>query len=200
MKARVAYGLILSAVLALSFAGCAPRRPAAPSAGVDPIAAREADRLYAQGVAAAREGAFARAAARFRGSLAADPARIETRYNLGLALLETGELVDATTLLTRVAEERPGHAETRYALGSALSRRRLHDQALAEFEAALRADHRHAKAAYAKARTLDDLGRRAEARDAWRDFLDRFPRDPRAAEARRRLAAPEPGPRAPGGR
>lgn len=172
--------------------GCAPSRRAGTTGAVDPLAAREADRLYAQGVAAAREGSFARAAARFRGSLAADPTRLETRYNLGLALLETGELVEATTLLSEVAEERPGHAETRYALGSALRKRSLFERALEEFEAALRADRKHRKASYAVARTLDDMGRTEDARRAWRGFLDRFPNDPRAPEARRRLAGPDP--------
>jgi tetratricopeptide (TPR) repeat protein len=159
----------------------------APPAGVD--SARHADQEFREGLAAAKSGGYARAAAHFREARALDPDRVEIRFNLGLALLETGEVTEATTLLEGVVKERPQHAESHYALGAVLRKRRAYERALEEFQTTLDLDPSHRKAAYAEARTLEDMGDTARAADAWRSFLRRFPNDPLAPDARRRLAA-----------
>ncbi|MFN8177874.1 MAG: tetratricopeptide repeat protein [bacterium] len=155
--------------------------------------ARQADARFRDGLAAAKSGAYSRAAAQFREALALDPGRIEVRFNLGLALLEIGELSESTTILEEVARLRPKHAESRYALGAVLRKRRAYQRALEEFEATLEIEPGHRNAAFARARTLEDLGAIDRAEDAWKRFLDRFPHDPLAKEASRRLAALKAG-------
>jgi tetratricopeptide (TPR) repeat protein len=151
--------------------------------------ARESDRLFEQGLAAADRGAFREAADRFEAALAETPQRIDVRYNLGLALMQSGELSRATQLLEQVAEARPDDAESRYAFGTVLRRHRAYVRAYQEFDAALRLDRRHAKAAFARARTLEDLQKWDRAERAWRSFLQEFADDPMADRARQALEA-----------
>jgi tetratricopeptide (TPR) repeat protein len=154
-----------------------------------------ADRAFRQGLAAADVGQFRQAADHFREALRSAPNRVDVRYNLGLALMQAGELSEATDVLEAVAAARPDDPETRYAFGSLLRRRRAHVRAYEEFDAALRADGRHVKAAFARAKTLEDLEKWDRAERAWRDFLADFPGDPLAESARRSLES-LPGKRA----
>ena len=146
-----------------------------------------ADREFQLGLAAADVGSYHRAADHFREALRAAPNRIDVRYNLGLALMQAGELTEATEVLETVALARPDDAESRYAFGSLLRRRRAYVRAYQEFDAALRADRSHTKAAFARAKTLEDLEKWDRAERAWREFLADFPDDPLADNARRSL-------------
>src|SRR5262249_25254917 len=61
-----------------------------------------ADTRFRAGVAAAKNGSNAEAIARFREALLLDPQRVDIRFNLGLALLEDGQLTEATPILEEV--------------------------------------------------------------------------------------------------
>lgn len=157
--------------------------------GAGPANLRDSDRLYEEGMAAAAAKDYDAAVDAFRACLKRTPERLDAKLNLGLALAETGKLGDATGILEDVVRARPRHAESRYALGSVLHKRKAYGRALSEFEAAFEADPGLAKAAFAAARTLEDLGDVAAARAAWQRFLDRFPKDRLSGEASRRLSA-----------
>lgn len=144
-------------------------------------------RHFDRGLEAADAGSFRAAADHFRAALDEAPHRMDVRYNLGLALMQAGELGEATTVLEAVAAARPDDADSRYAFGSVLRRRRAYLRAYEEFEAALRVDSRHASAAFARAKTLEDLGQADRAVRAWEEFLREFPEDPLAMTARRNL-------------
>jgi tetratricopeptide (TPR) repeat protein len=159
---------------------------------------RRSDELFRAGLEAADAGAYREAAASFRASLEITPNRSDVLYNLGLALLQAGEYESATAALRRAAERRPDDPEVHYALGSLYRKRRAWRRALDEFETALRKDRGHAKAAFARARTLADLGEISKAEHAYRSFLRDFPEDPWADRARRDLADLEEGTREPG--
>lgn len=163
--------------------------------GAGPVALREADKLYEEGLAAAATKDYGAAVTAFRACLKRTPDRVDAKYNLGLALAEMGRLNDSVAVLEDVVRVRPHHAESRYAFGSVLHKRKSYDRALSEFEAALEEDPAMAKAAFASARTLEDLGDKVAARAAWQRFLDQFPRDRLAADAARRLTALDEGKR-----
>jgi tetratricopeptide (TPR) repeat protein len=167
--------------------------PGTGSAAMETDYTGRADNHFRDGLAAAKTGSYGQAAAHFREALLLDPQRVEVRFNLGLALMGDGQLSEATPVLEEVARQRPKHAESRYALGALLRKRRMFDRALGEFDATLAIDPDHRKAAYARARTLEDMGQNAKAEEAWKRFLGRFPRDPLAPEANRRLAALKSG-------
>jgi len=145
------------------------------------------ERSFQAGLEAADAGSFRAAADLFRAALEDAPNRMDVRYNLGLALMQAGELTEATTVLEEVAAARPDDADSRYAFGSVLRRRRAWVRAYEEFEAALRADPHHVAAAFARAKTLEDLDRPDRAERAWEEFLQDFPDDPLARTARRNL-------------
>lgn len=157
--------------------------------GAGPTNLRESDRLYEEGMAAAAAKDYDAAVDAFRACLKRTPDRLDAKLNLGLALAEAGDSAEATGVLEDVVRARPRHAESRYALGSVLHKRKSYGRALSEFEAAFEADPGLAKAAFAAARTLEDLGDEAAARAAWQRFLDRFPKDRLSGEASRRLSA-----------
>jgi tetratricopeptide (TPR) repeat protein len=161
--------------------------------GAGSVSKREADRLYDEAVVAATAKDYGEAVRKFRACLARDPGRVDARIRLGLVMADAGDPEAATTLLADVAEEHPRSAEAHYALGSVFRRRKSFGRALSEFETALDADPLHAKAAYAAARTLEDMKDVPGARALWERFLDRFPKDPLAADAQRRLSALERG-------
>jgi tetratricopeptide (TPR) repeat protein len=160
-----------------------------PRADLEEKVARErrAETLYREGMKAADAGSYREAADRFRGALRIKPERADILYNLGLALDRSGELEEATGVLEESARRRPDDPETRYALGSVLHKRGAYERALGEFQAVLRLDSGHSHAAFARARTLGNLGRTEDAERAWNDFLRRFPEDPWAARARQNL-------------
>jgi tetratricopeptide (TPR) repeat protein len=162
--------------------------PAQAELGDRGEAVRRAEAHFRDGLEAVRAGMFRVAATCFSKALEITPERAEMRHNLGLALLRAGELEEATLVLEEAAALNPGDAETRYAFGSALRKRFAHARALGEFEAALDLDADHEGAAFARARTLEDLGLLDRAREAWRDFLRRFPAGQWAEQARARMA------------
>jgi tetratricopeptide (TPR) repeat protein len=159
---------------------------------------RRADELFRAGLAAADAGAWNEAADSFRESLAITPGRGDVLYNLGLALMQAGDYEAATSALEEAREERPDDPEIHYALGSLYRKRRAWQRALDEFDATLRHDRGHAKASYARARTLADLGESAEAERAYRSFLRDFPKDGWVDRAREELATLEAGAGQPG--
>lgn len=188
-----ARGAELARLARLPYERPVPRGTVLVVPGAGPANLRESDRLYEEGMAAAAAKDYSAAVDAFRACLKRTPDRIDAQLNLGLALAETGELDDAIARLEDVVRARPRHAESRYALGTVLHKRKSHGRALSEFEAAFEADPGLAKAAFAAARTLEDLGDEAAARAAWQRFLDRFPKDRLAGEASRRLSALSPG-------
>jgi len=159
---------------------------------------RRSDELFRAGLQAADAGAYREAAESFRASLEITPGRPDVLYNLGLAALQAGDYEEATSALQEALESRPDDPRVHYALGSLYRKRRAWRRALDEFDAVLRADPDHAKAAFARARTLADLGELGKAGRAYEEFLRDFPNDPWTERARQDLAALEAGEAGPG--
>jgi tetratricopeptide (TPR) repeat protein len=159
---------------------------------------RYSEELFEAGLAAADAGAYREAAQSFRKSLEVTPGRPDVLYNLGLALLQAGEYEAAEKALRECLDERPDDPAVHYALGSLYRKRRAYRRALAEFDATLEEDRRHTKAAFARARTLADLGEISDAEQAYRQFMRDFPDDPWADRARQDLEDLQEGTADPG--
>jgi tetratricopeptide (TPR) repeat protein len=152
------------------------------------IAADERAReLQEEGRRAERDGDWAKAAGRYREAMALRPDLPQVRHALGVALLRSGNLEEALSLLAEGSLLHPYDAETRYAYGAALREKGDLAGALQELDAAVELDEHHARARYDRARTLQELGRSDDAARAYREFLFAFPDDPWAEDARRAL-------------
>lgn len=149
--------------------------------------AERARELQAEGREAERDGNWEKAARKYREAMELRPGSPETRLALGVALLRTGHLEESLRLLAEGSALHPSDADTRYAHGAALRESGDLAAALQELDAAVELDEHHARARYDRARTLLDLGRTDEARQAYREFLFAFPDDPWAEDARRAL-------------
>src|SRR5207247_11226722 len=97
---------------------------------------------------------FACAIAAFEKALQIDSSSWETRYNLGLALIEKGDWERATLELRRVVAQKPGLLDARNALGTALRELGQAEAAEEELKAALRIDPRSVHALHGLGRVL----------------------------------------------
>jgi tetratricopeptide (TPR) repeat protein len=78
----------------------------------------------------------------FRKAVQLDPKFAEARYNLGLALLEFGNVKEAVGELKAAVGLNPSSSQTHTAMALALTRQGQADAAIGEFEQALRIDPR----------------------------------------------------------
>src|SRR5438876_4081618 len=97
---------------------------------------------------------FACAISAFEKALQIDSTSWETRYNLGLALIEKGDWERAALELRRVVVHKPDLLDARNALGSALEGLSRLEAAEEEFKAALRIDPRSVHALHGLGRVL----------------------------------------------
>jgi tetratricopeptide (TPR) repeat protein len=156
---------------------------AAPPAGADP------DELLAWATALEDEGRLAEAAEMHRAALAAGGPRAEVCFLLAETLYRLGDLPAARERYYMAIELDEGYVEARANLGCLLAELGEAELAVAAFEGALVRHDEYADVHYHLARTLDDLGRAAEAEQHWQRFLRLSPEGPWADEARGRLEA-----------
>ena len=87
-----------------------------------------------------------------------------TLYRRGMELLEDGSFEEATVPLKEAARQAPEKSSVREALGRALFRTRHYAEAAAEFEAVVETHPVNDYAHFCLGRSLENTGRRAEAR------------------------------------
>jgi tetratricopeptide (TPR) repeat protein len=130
-----------------------PERPQPP-----PSAAQWFER------ALARESVDARAAiTAYRRALAADPALLDARINLGRLLHDSGRLPEAERIYREANEQGAKDASLLYNMGVLLEDMNRKDEAVAAYEAALRNDPRLADCCYNLALLCEALGKPREA-------------------------------------
>ncbi len=108
-------------------------------------------------------GRYEEAAEHFRRAVAADPATIEARINLALALDQGGRLVEAEAAAADAVATDPTFARARVVLASILLKQQRFDDARQQLQAAVDADPEHEKAHYNLAQLLRGQGRLEEA-------------------------------------
>src|SRR5712692_10167307 len=100
------------------------------------------DALNALGAYFAQHKQLACAIASFERALRLDPNSWQTRYNLALALLDSGDRKAAAQQLRRVVEKKPDLLHARNALGTVLQDLGEPEAAVEQFRAALNIDPR----------------------------------------------------------
>lgn len=142
---------------------------------------------YNRGVQALAQDRLGEAERLFRQSVQAAPDLANARYNLALVLLRRGMADDAVALLRDLTRERPRDPEYACALGNALFQTAQFGEAASWFQEALALDPVHRRAAFGRARSLQEDGRRADAAAAWRRYLELDPDSSWSATARENL-------------
>lgn len=107
-----------------------------------------------------------------RRALAVDPHFPPALMYLGFALASEGDFEEGVRLVQRAQALRPDSPDPRIQKGRIFLDQERAAEALVEFQAALGIDPAHPVATWAMARTLDRLGRRAEARIVWGRLRD----------------------------
>ena len=134
------------------------------------------------------EGKLAMAAEWYRAALAAGGPNAETCFQLAELLYRLGDVPAARERYYVAIELDEDYVEARANLGCVLAETGQLELAVAAFQGALLYHSDYADVHYHLARTLDDLGRSAEAEQHWREFLLLAPCSPWSDEARGRLA------------
>jgi tetratricopeptide (TPR) repeat protein len=123
---------------------------------------------------------------------ASDPSK-EAQHATALAHLLAGRPSEAVTLLTKLTKSAPSArvwndlAAAQYALAVQMDRPAQFAHALTAADAALRLDPNYAEALFNRALTIERLGLRNEAREAWRCYVNVDSSSAWATEARRHL-------------
>ncbi len=179
------------------------REPEASGEARVPTVSLEEHRVEAAGPASSDEmlawateledaGQLCEAAEVYRVMLAAWGPRPEVCFRLAELLYRLGDLPAARERYSMAIEMDEDYVEARANLGCVLAELGQSEWAVAAFEGALRFHNDYPDVHYHLARTLDDLGRVAEARQHWDRFLDLAPDSPWAEEARAWLQDPPP--------
>jgi Flp pilus assembly protein TadD/DNA-binding transcriptional MerR regulator len=159
-------------------------------AGAAPPSALPADALRRLAADLEEAGQLAEAAEMYRAAMAAAGPDPETCFQLAELLYRQGDLAAARERYYMAVELDEDYVEARANLGCVLAETGQRELAVAAFEGTLSYHGGYADVHYHLARTLDEMGRRDEARSHWQTFLAMAPDSPWAAEARARLGAP----------
>ena len=133
------------------------------------------------------DGQLSAAAEMYRAALAAAGPQAETCFQVAELLYRQGDLSGARERYYMAIELDEDYVEARANLGCVLAETGQGDLAVAAFEGALAYHGDYADVHYHLARTLDELGRRQQAQQHWKAFLELAPESPWADEARGRL-------------
>lgn len=133
------------------------------------------------------EGNLEQAAELYRAALAAAGPSAEVCFQLAELLYRLGDLSGARERYYMAIELDEDYVEARANLGCVLAETGQRELAVAAFQGALRYHHDYPDAHYHLARTLDNLGRPAEAEPHWRAFLELASESPWTDEAQHRL-------------
>lgn len=107
----------------------------------------------------------------FRMALETAPDLRAAKYNLALVHLKRGRNDQALLLLEELTSERPQDPDFLFARGNALFQSTRFDEAVIQFEAALKYRPDFKRAAFGLARSYQESGQRAQAIKAWQDYL-----------------------------
>jgi tetratricopeptide (TPR) repeat protein len=145
------------------------------------------DELRAWAVRKDDEGELEMAAELYRAVLVAGGPDAATCFALAELLYRLGDLSAARERYYMAVELDEDYVEARANLGCVLAETGQHELAVAAFEGALAFHGDYPDVHYHLARTLDDLGRRDEAEQHWRVFVELSPDSPWAVVASERL-------------
>ena len=148
----------------------------------------EADALSDLAAQREEEGDISGAIALCRAALVAGGPQAETCFQLAELLYRQGDIAAARERYFMAIELDENYVEARANLGCVLAEQGSHELAIAAFQGALEHHADYADVHYHLARSLDELGRRAEAEVHLRAFLELAPDTPWADLARERLA------------
>lgn len=138
-------------------------------------------------------GELSAAAEMYRAALAAGGPDAERCFHLAEVLYRAGDLSAARERYFLVLELDENYVEARANLGCVLLDLGQPELAIAAFEGALALHETYADVHYHLARTLDALGRQADAAAHWARFAELAPDSPWALEARGRVSDREIG-------
>ncbi len=129
----------------------------------------------------------------FERALAKDPSRHTAAYHLGLLAERAGQLDEALRRYREAARARPSHVGSLTGAARVLAKQGRWEAAVAlQEEVMTRWPESAARAAWDRASTLEQAGQAEVARQAWRQYLERWGRrageETWAAEARSRLS------------
>ncbi|MFG0261353.1 MAG: tetratricopeptide repeat protein [Novipirellula sp. JB048] len=151
----------------------------------------EGDALLQAAYQAEDEDDLQRAIDFYHAILARDGPRAEINFQMGELLYRLGETIAARERYYSAIEIDPEFVEPRASLGIVLAETGQVELAVASFQGALAIFDDYAEVHYHLAKTLDRIGREAEAAQHWARFLELFPDSPWADEARLRLQSGE---------
>jgi tetratricopeptide (TPR) repeat protein len=106
---------------------------------------------------------FSEAADEFRKAVAANPASIPARVNLGSTLAQIGDVRGATEQYQEAIRISPSNAAAHYNLGLLLAKQNQHDQAILHFQSVLGLNPKDSETRYQLAQQLLNTGRSEEA-------------------------------------
>jgi tetratricopeptide (TPR) repeat protein len=106
---------------------------------------------------------FSEAAEEFRKAVAANPASVPARVNLGSTLAQIGDVKGATEQYQEAIRISPSNAAAHYNLGLLLAKQNQHDQAILHFQSVLGLDPKDADARFMLAQELLKSARPEEA-------------------------------------
>ncbi len=112
---------------------------------------------------------------------------VDVLIRQGNTALENGRTSKARALFRKVVDRRPRSPEPWANLGWCDLADGRPSQALGYFERALRKSRRYADALFGKARALETAGRRAEAIEAYKEYLEQHPLGSKSHMIRRKL-------------
>jgi tetratricopeptide (TPR) repeat protein len=121
-------------------------------------AASSAEDLFQAAIETEQIGASAEAEAAYRGVIAADPAHVSARINLGRLRHVAKALADAERLYREALELEPNHPTARFNLGVVLEDRGATDEAIAQYREAVRLDPKVADVHFNLARLYQQTG------------------------------------------
>ncbi len=137
-------------------------------------------------------GRFTEAIEMYRAALVAGGPSAEICFRLAELLYLTGDISAARERYSMAVELDEDYVEARANLGCVLAETGDFELALAAFQGALQTHPEYPDVHYHMARTLDRVGREADAEPYWAEFLRLAPDSPWADEAHQRLGWEEP--------
>ena len=142
---------------------------------------------YNKGVDLLANERLAEAEKQFRLAVETAPDLVAAQYNLALVLLKRGKTEQALVLLEELTVLRPADTDFLFARGNALFQSTRFDEAAEQFQAALDVDPKMKRAAFGRARSLQEGQHTDRAIAAWKRYLELDGTSTWATAARRNL-------------
>lgn len=143
---------------------------------------------YNEGLKLVSRGDYLKAVQRFQRALVVDPRFADAAYNLGVTYQKMKAYDKALIHFQEAIDLRPGRVSYyHFAIGNCFFHLKRYEKAVEAFERALSLDPSIGKALYALAVTLEKMGDRDRAREAWQRYLRFDSESEWAREARERL-------------